>query len=250
MNLNYKDVKKKYGIGLQFISNPEYIKGQNLNELEQSKRPFRYEIINFLLSKQIGETNYLEIGVRNPDDNFNKINATNKYSVDPGIEFEENPVDFPITSDDFFKKLKSGEILNKEIKFDVIFIDGLHLADQVWRDILNSEEFLSKKGFIVLHDCNPPTEWHTRVEHKYINTPAYCYWNGTTWKGFVKYRQIGNLKSCCIDTDWGVGIISNELKTDIRPQAKNDFFEFDVFDSHRKEYLHLVSFEDFKKLVN
>lgn len=34
-----------------------------------------------------------------------------------------------MTSDDFFIKLENNEILDN-IKFDVIFIDGLHLAEQ------------------------------------------------------------------------------------------------------------------------
>ena len=59
--------------------------------------------------------------------NFNKIKATKKYSVDPGIEFKENPVDFKMTSD-VFLKLSTNQVLSNDIEFDVIFIDGLHLA--------------------------------------------------------------------------------------------------------------------------
>mgnify|MGYP003381534756 CR=1 FL=1 len=33
-----------------------------------------------------------------------------KYSVDPGVEFKENPVDFKMTSDDFFQKITNGTI--------------------------------------------------------------------------------------------------------------------------------------------
>ena len=75
---------------------------------------------------------YLEIGVRNPDDNFNRIKAEDKYSVDPGVEFKVNPVDFKLTSDQFFAQLLNGEVLNQNILFDVIFIDGLHCR-HLWR---------------------------------------------------------------------------------------------------------------------
>src|SRR5690606_27460848 len=105
-------------------------------------------------------TRYLEIGVRNPQANFDKIRASEKYGVDPGIEFEDNPVNFKMTSDAFFAQLSAGECLSPEIRFDVIFIDGLHTADQVERDIRNSLRYLADTGFVVAHDCNPPTEYH------------------------------------------------------------------------------------------
>jgi hypothetical protein len=78
------------------------------------KNLFRYlkEYI-FLLSVLNRETTYLEIGVRNPEDNVNKINATNKYSVDPGLEYKLNPVDFKMTSDSFFEQLRKDISLIK-----------------------------------------------------------------------------------------------------------------------------------------
>ena len=53
-----------------------------------------------------------------------------------------------------------GKLLNSETKFDVIFIDGLHLAEQVERDIENSLDFIKEDGYF--YDCNPPSEWHAR----------------------------------------------------------------------------------------
>lgn len=248
MNLNYKDVKRKYGIGNKLINNPEYKNGAKLSQLELAKRPYRYEIINYLLSEFKKETTYLEIGVRNPDDNFNKIKATNKYSVDPGLEFDDNPVDFPFTSDVFFDKLKSSNVLHEDIKFDVIFIDGLHLADQVWKDIMNAELYLSENGFIILHDCNPPTEWHARENYSYNQTPSRSFWNGTTWKAYYKYRCAGQKGAKCIDTDWGVGILSDRLdKEDMK--MDNTFFEFHELNTNRQEHLGLISFEDLKRLL-
>ena len=133
-----------------------------MNHRESLKRPSRTQVINFLLSLSHEDTHYLEIGVRNPKDNYDHIKATTKYSVDPGIEFKENPVDFQLTSDDFFKKLSANEILSNDIQFDVIFIDGLHLAEQVDKDIYNALKYIKSDGFIVLHDCSPPSEWHAR----------------------------------------------------------------------------------------
>lgn len=157
-------IKNYYNWGGRYLTDPYHIQTQKMNELELAKEPKRFDIINFLLESLNRPTTYLEIGVRNPDDNFNKINSETKYSVDPGIEFEENPVDFKVTSDEFFDGLRKGTFLDKDIRFDVIFIDGLHLAEQVDRDITNALEYLTDDGFIVLHDCNPPTEWHAREE--------------------------------------------------------------------------------------
>lgn len=112
---------------------PTHVKGIESSDAEMAKSPSRTEIINFLLAGKMNSS-YLEVGVRNPKDNFNHILASRKYSVDPGIEFESNPVDFQMTSNEFFKGLRKGEHLEGTM-FDVIFIDGLHTAEQVEIDI-------------------------------------------------------------------------------------------------------------------
>ena len=186
----YKEIRRFYKAGKRFLNDSFHVTIQKRTNEEFEKRPFRFDIINHLLqSLNKSETKYLEIGVRDPNDNFKHINSIIKYGVDPGLEFKENPVDFKLTSDAFFEQLKSGEILNKNIKFDVIFIDGLHLAEQVEKDIQNALEFLTDDGYVVLHDCNPPSEFHASESHAYKLSPAYGYWNGTTWKAFFKYRQ-------------------------------------------------------------
>ena len=232
-----------------YLNNPHYLDIQKKNHLEYSKRGTRTEIINFLLSLKQNDTCYLEIGVRNPEDNFNKIKANKKYSVDPGIEFKQNPVDFKMTSDVFFQKLFRNEVLSNSIKFDVIFIDGLHLAEQVDRDIKNALKYLKDDGFVVLHDCNPPSEWHARELYTYLNTPAGGYWNGTTWKAFLKWRFSPSVNSCCINCDWGVGILSKKHQIGENIDTNNPFFEFGVLDKNRKEYLNLIDFETFKNKI-
>lgn len=237
--------------GRNYVNNPFNIDGIKKNlEIHQSKIK-RTEIINYLLDHLKRETIYLEIGVRNPSHNFNHINSNKKYSVDPGIEFLENPVDFKMTSDLFFHKLINNEILNADILFDVIFIDGLHTAEQTDKDIVNALQFIKKDGFIVLHDCCPPTQWHAREEFYYDLTPAQSFWNGTTWKAFLKRRFQKELFSCCIDTDWGVGIISKSHKIGNAIEKMNEFYEFSVLEKDKKRLLNLISFEELKKsLVN
>lgn len=238
-----------YNWGGRFLNDKFHKDASILSEKEINKRPFRYDVINYLLSSFSRDTNYLEIGVRNPENNFDKINSKNKYSVDPGLEFKLNPVDFKLTSDVFFHELDKGKILNKEIKFDVIFIDGLHTAEQVDRDIINAIRYIQNDGFIVLHDCNPPTEWHARETHKYEISPAMQNWNGTTWKAFVKFRNRSDLFTCCIDTDWGIGVISLKTQFGEKNPIQNPFYEYHVFSEKREESLNLISFEEFKKFI-
>jgi hypothetical protein len=248
--ITLKKLKNYYNWGGRFLTDSYHIESKKLNELEMAKQPFRYDIINYLLSTLNRQTIYLEIGVRNPEHNFNRIKSYNKFSVDPGLEFEANPVDFPLTSDQFFDQLRSGKVLKNDIQFDVIFIDGLHTAEQVDRDIINALEFIKEDGFIVLHDCNPPTESHAREEHNYRLSPALNAWNGSTWKGFVKWRQNPAVFSCTIDTDWGVGVISKTKKIGISTNIRNEFYEFSLFSKNRVEVLQLIGFDQLKLLLD
>lgn len=250
MNKLFYQIRTTLYWGKLFLKNKYVRVGEEKTRNEMNKRPMRFDVINYLLAnRETTETTYLEIGVRNPDSNFSKINAKNKYSVDPGYEFLENPVDFVMTSDEFFSKLNSNEILNNEIRFDVIFIDGLHLAEQVDKDIQNSLSFIKDDGFIVLHDCNPPTEYHAREDLYYDISPAKQYWNGTTWKAFYKYRSQNNISCACIDSDFGVGVITKKMIFNTLHQDNNPFFEYKIFESNRTENINLMSFDEFKKIV-
>jgi hypothetical protein len=240
---------KYYLKGKSFFNDLHYLDVQEKTRKEVSKKLSRTDIINFLLSINQKDTNYLEIGVRNPEDNFNHIKAGSKYSVDPGLQFIENPVDFKMTSDVFFQKLSNNEVLSNKIKFDVIFIDGLHLAPQVDRDVANALNYIKEDGFIILHDCNPPSEWHSRECHGYKQTPATNNWNGTTWKAFLKWRSNPSLNSCCIDSDWGVGVLSKNYQIGKSIHGSNPFFEFSLLEENRTDYLNLIDFTNFKKIV-
>lgn len=241
---------QEYMFAKRFRTNEHYVLAQQKDLAETLKPTSRTEVINYLLEVLDRETHYLEIGVRDPKDNYDSVISKHKLSVDPGIEYEANPVDFKVTSDVFFKQLDKGEILDPSIRFDLIFIDGLHLAEQVDRDIKNSFRYLKEDGFIVLHDCNPPTEWHARVNYNYLNTPAANHWNGTTWKAFLKWRCTKNVFSCCIDSDWGIGVLSTHYNIGESSAPTNPFYEFDELDKNRKLSLNLIDFKELKSRVS
>jgi hypothetical protein len=194
----------------------------------------RYDIINYLIEKY-KLVNYLEIGVFQGE-NIRKIKAPHKDGVDPGNEgYVVSEVNYPMTSDDFFELIKDHE----DIKYDIIFIDGLHHADQVEKDIKNSLKHLVLNGFIVMHDCNP-VSYETQIVPR--ETIA---WTGNVWKAFVEFKMNNPTYECCvIDTDFGVGIIKN-IGTDCKIIDRID--DWNYFDTNRKELLNLISWEEFKQ---
>ena len=163
----------------------------------------RYDFINALIKKNKYKT-YLEIGVR---DNrcFDKIKIKDKSGVDPMQDdwekkmqkewnHEKVLVKYRMTSDDYFSKHNH--------KYDIIFIDGLHENEQVYRDIQNSLKCLNPNGSIIMHDCLPLKEEHQNVPR------ISNYWNGDVWKAFVRVRnERTDVEMSVIDTDCGLGFI-------------------------------------------
>lgn len=188
---------------------------------------FRHELINFLIEK-FDLKNYLEIGVDNGS-NYNKIICESKNSVDPAEgQYKHAIPTHKMTSDEFFK----NEAKNYA-PFDIVFIDGLHHSEQVDKDIENTIKFLTDDGFIILHDCNPLTE-----EVQIIPRKKSGVWNGDVWKSVVKFRNSDTELGCVVlDTDHGLGIISNKIK-------KNKKFEYDLtyksLEKNREQYIGLI----------
>lgn len=181
----------------------------------------RYHIINELINKH-GFISYLEIGCQ-LNQTFNAVDCQLKVGVDPergGTNRE--------TSDAFFA--------NNKMTFDIIFIDGLHTAEQVLKDIENALKFLNPKGVIVCHDMNPETELIQRVPMQSSD------WSGDCWKAFVKLRQTRkDLTMSVINTDYGVGVIrpgSQELL------SIDEELTYEGLDRNRVKWLNLLSIEE------
>ena len=189
---------------------------------------FRWDLIDYLIQKNSFE-NYLEIGC-DDDQLFSKVNIKNKIGVDPvsGGNIRKK-------SDDFFSS-------NKD-KFDLVFIDGLHIYEQVKKDILNSLKFLNENGIILVHDCMPDSLSKQAV-------PRYkMKWNGDVWKAIVDLRQREDLEIYTCEIDEGIGIITKRKNTSIlkldKPVKKLKFKDY--FNNY-KEYLRIIKLSDFKKL--
>ena len=211
----------------------------------------RYDIINALIKKNNYKT-YLEIGVRDKKC-FNKINIEDKKGCDPlNEEFLKDfsahkstltnqwhpsqvDVDFRMTSDEYFKNYKH--------KYDIIFIDGLHENEQVYRDINNSLESLNKGGTIVMHDCLPTEEIHQIVPQQ------QSFWNGDVWKAFVRVRnERKDVEMSVVDTDTGVGIITFDKKKKPAIDGKV-ILDWKNYSNNKEDWMNVKSKADFKKEV-
>lgn len=199
----------------------------------------RKDIINKAVEKY-GYSKYLEIGLFHPTYCFDHIKCSTKHSVDPGYENPWNMATYKFESDKFFELLESNELdLEADYKWDIIFIDGLHTCEQVEKDIINSMRHLSENGTIVLHDCNPPTEYHTRAAQADHHTVARNEWTGTVWKAVYKnVCQNTEMMMCVVDTDFGCGVM-RPMKRDAI-EMTNPFFEFSKFDTDRISHLNLI----------
>jgi hypothetical protein len=186
----------------------------------------RIEIINGLIKKN-GYKSYLEIGVQ-AGHCFSQIVCENKIGVDPD---KSSAATLHKTSDDFFKD-------NKET-FGIIFIDGLHHADQVEKDILNSLLCLNEGGTIVMHDCLPTTK---RMQE--IPLQEQVEWTGDTWRAFLAMRMsMPDLEMCVVDCDWGCGIIRKGSQELVELPTYASYEEFQI---NKKTWMNIITPEQFK----
>jgi len=235
----------------------------------------RWDIINALIEKN-NYKSYLEIGYYKGW-SFDQVKCENKTAVDPNPcktpGQESTPINCTImehprsggqsevltpinmivksTSDDFFKQADSWMGVDGAGGWDIIFIDGLHEAEQVYRDIQNSLKHLSPGGTVVLHDCNPPKYEHT-------TTGIDGCWTGDTYKAVIKFIDNYETKYLLrvVDTDWGVGIIQKgdwgwmdvmqpHSHGFERPKGMSDW---EFFDKNRKGLIHLIEPIEFYRL--
>jgi hypothetical protein len=100
---------------------------------------------------------YLEVGV-SKGVTFHRIEAGRKVAVDPTFRFDveaarkENPTAtyHEVPSDTYF-----GSVIAPDERFEVIYLDGMHTAEQTLRDLLNALFHLTPGGIVVLDDVKP-----------------------------------------------------------------------------------------------
>jgi len=186
-------------------------------------------IINYL-AKKINAKRYLEIGV-DQKSNFNKVDIKYKLGVDPNVD-----------SDDVVKKTSDDFFIDNEEKFDIIFIDGLHHADQVYKDIINSLSILNPGGYIICHDMLPTNE-----EMQIIPFNGGM-WTGNCWEAFVNLRQTReDLEMFTIDVDMGLGIIRKGKQEKLKVDRE---INYENFTYYKYDWMNIYSLPDFYSLMN
>jgi len=222
-----------------------------------------YKIINIELQKPIFNTNiskrshiinkltskydkYLEIGVEYGEC-FNETHFVNKVGVDPDpkISPKDGQELFLLTSDDFFKQyfINDGISIDSldviKPSFDVVFIDGMHQAEYVLRDINNSIQILSSNGFIFIDDILPfnyNEQLKIPIKHYYENGILKYgeNWTGDVWK--VIYHLIKNYKDKINEFKYyyninfrGIGMFKFKEKFKINDDEINTINNYDYF---------------------
>lgn len=144
----------------------------------------RERIINNLFNKyKLNNPEYLEIGVWTGE-TFKYVNSSNKDGVDPGQYCDCNYVNYKITSDEFFTNYITK-------KYDFIFIDGLHTAYQVSKDLFNSIRNLNDGGIVMLDDVYP----HCKREQEPLDLTKSGAQTGDVWKAV--YHVFDTLEEIC-----------------------------------------------------
>lgn len=143
----------------------------------------RYEFLT-ALHKLVGTRTYLEIGVQTgaslqcatSSPNIKKI-----IGVDPelgNLQYDpEGSILIETTSDEFFDTfgLADGKT-QADSDIDVVFIDGLHHSDQVWKDLAHAVQLGHPKTLYVLDDVLPRND----AEASRDMIPGD--WTGDVWK--------------------------------------------------------------------
>jgi hypothetical protein len=200
----------------------------------------RWELMNYLIEKY-KLINYLEIGV-NDGLCIRQIIAPHKDGVDPYPGSEVGgavvpEINYPIPSDDFFELIKGHDI-----KYDMIFIDGLHHSSQVDKDVQNALNHITDEGFIILHDCNP------LLYEMQLVPRVTGLWNGDVWKSITRLRCTDpNLEISVVDMDWGVGVVKKGKQLIYDKSPLDTCLTWEYFDENRIELNNLITVEEFYK---
>ena len=194
------------------------------------------QLLNYLVEKY-NLKSYLEIGTQRSENNFIKINADFKVGVDPEpVTIVDGIV--KMKSDDYFKSRDENKIHQRT--FDLVFIDGLHHADQVKRDFENSLRCLNDGGFIVIHDTLPEDESTTHVPRD------SKIWHGDVYKFAMGLGAYDGIKFYTINMDCGCTVVWKEGTSNHARFYATDT-SFDNYLACRKQTLRIIQPDEIEK---
>jgi hypothetical protein len=192
-----------------------------------ASRMTRHEVVQGLLAL-FEAPRYLEIGVAKGV-TFHAVRAAEKVAVDPRFGFDvaeaarANPTAryFQVTSDHYF-----GRIVGTDERFDVIYLDGLHTAEQTLRDLLNALEFLKPDGIIVIDDVKPVTALAAIPDRAtFARVRAYLGSREKAWMGDV-YKVVWFIDTFLQQLSWrtvaenhGQAVVWRKRRGEVRPRT-------------------------------
>ena len=132
---------------------------------------------------------YLEVGVAQGL-TLEQVRVKTKIGVDPTPQFDlqklpKGTVFYQVDSDSFFAQHAQGR------KFDLFFLDGLHLWTQTYKDLLNSLSHGKSESLILLDDVIPDNElsafpdWDEALRLKEAAGHLDGHWQGDVYKVLI-----------------------------------------------------------------
>ena len=201
----------------------------------------RTDIIKYLISTYDFKS-YLEIGIQ-AGDNFHSISCRSKIGVDPRpcMCSQCHPKWSSCLKKGQLKIMTSDQFFHFNYKkFDIVFIDGLHKSEQVYRDFENSVKFLKDGGIILLHDMLPIKEEHQ------VPYMVNGHWNGDCWKAFVRLQEkYVDWDFNCIDLDEGIGIVRKGKSSSDSTLIKAEL-NWGNFLKYRDNWMKPITYEVFR----
>lgn len=150
---------------------------------------------------------YLELGVRDGK-NFVAVSEFCKKIV--GVDIVSHPFNHADVKSEIFEYHimstdKYFESLDRETKFDVVFIDADHSHEQSLKDFLNVKDLVIEDGFIFFHDTYP---WDESFFH-----PGAC---NDVYKTalYIKQNFIDEFEIVTLPFNPGVTIVKKMKRND------------------------------------
>ena len=158
-----------------------------------------------------------------------------------------------LTSDAYFSQLLQfdGNNLPTLELFDCVFVDGLHEANQAFRDFMNSWRVLKPGGIVLMHDMAPVHEYtaaypqHEKVQH--------FNWHGDVWKVVVALRLLPDAEVVTVDIDYGIAAVRKRPNRHPLSDAWKQYLgvnplsmlEWKHYRDHKEELMRFVAMDEF-----
>jgi hypothetical protein len=136
---------------------------------------------------------YLEVGVQHGS-TLERVAVPFKWGVDPYPRFWTGSLPegyrfFQGTSDDFFNALASN------VRFDLIFLDGLHTWTQTYRDLIHASRHSHDLSVLLIDDVLPSDEFSAlpsedeALRRRHATGRITWEWHGDVYKTLVAIER-------------------------------------------------------------